>query len=92
MTLAIGFGGDQASRAQPRRGFAAAAFARPAARYARGWVEYLAGLKKPPQRVRRDPQLRKLYDQSLLVLAASEDKLHRGASSPRRRCRGCGAR
>jgi glucoamylase len=30
--------------------------------------------------VRRDPRLHRLYDQSLLVLAASEDKRNRGAS------------
>ena len=41
---------------------------------------------------RRDPELLKLYDQSLLVLAASEDKRTAAPPSPRRRCRGCGAR
>ncbi len=67
-------------RAQPCRGFAAGAVRAHGRALHAAVGKYLAGLKKPPQFVRRDPQLRKLYDQSLLVLAASEDKLHRGAS------------
>ena len=43
-------------------------------------MAYLAKLKEPPTSVRSDPHLRKLYRQSLLVLAASEDKRNRGAS------------
>jgi glucoamylase len=80
MTLAIGFGAAQANA----RARAAAAlkvpFVRSATRYLAPWVSYLADLRKPPKFVRRDRGLLKLYDQSLLVLAASEDKNHRGAS------------
>ena len=62
---------------------AGAALARgfdPAAqRYAAGWQEYLDSLSEPPASVAADPQLRALYEQSLMVLEASEDKLNRGA-------------
>jgi glucoamylase len=80
MTLAIGFGGTQATARSRAVASLQRRFARTAARYTLPWVKYLAGLKKPPRFVSRDRQLLKLYDQSLLVLAASEDKLHRGAS------------
>jgi glucoamylase len=80
LTLAIGFGPDSAQA----RARAAASLQRPfnrsAARYAGPWAKYLSGLRKPPRFVRRDRRLRTLYDQSLLVLAASEDKRNRGAS------------
>jgi glucoamylase len=80
LTLAIGFGAN----AQQARTRAASSLGRPftrtAVRYLLPWVEYLTHLKKPPKFVRRDRKLLKLYDQSLLVLAASEDKRHRGAS------------
>ncbi|HEX6022626.1 MAG TPA: glycoside hydrolase family 15 protein, partial [Solirubrobacter sp.] len=39
-----------------------------------------AKLERAPKSVRRDARLRRLYDQSLLVLAAAEDKTNRGAS------------
>ncbi|HET6549587.1 MAG TPA: glycoside hydrolase family 15 protein, partial [Solirubrobacter sp.] len=38
------------------------------------------GLKRAPASVRGDARLRRVYEQSLLVLAASEDKTYRGAS------------
>jgi glucoamylase len=80
MTLAIGFGAN-AQQARTRAGSSLGRpFIRTAARYLAPWVTYLAHLKTPPKFVRRNRQLRKLYDQSLLVLAASEDKRHRGAS------------
>jgi glucoamylase len=80
MTLAIGFGGKQAAARSHATASLQRPFTRTAARYLQPWVKYLGGLKKAPRFVRRDPQLRKLYYQSLLVLAASEDKLHKGAS------------
>jgi glucoamylase len=78
MTLAIGFG------AQPGAARAAAAssldsgFDRAATHYRAGWARYLASLKKPPSSI--TGQMRELYRQSLMVLAASEDKQFRGAS------------
>ena len=75
MTLAIGFGRDASSALATAR---ASLGARHAERdYAAGWKAYLASLKQPPASVRRDAQL---YEQSLMVLSASEDKLNRGAS------------
>jgi glucoamylase len=77
-TLALGFGPDAgaalaASRESLRRGFPAVAGA-----YARDWRGYLAGLRQPPSSLRGDAQ-RDLYRVSAMVLAASEDKTHRGA-------------
>ncbi|WP_067499407.1 glycoside hydrolase family 15 protein [Actinoplanes sp. TFC3] len=72
-TLALGFGTAQSApataRASLRRGF------RPVARdYAAGWHRYLGGLKRAPAAADR-----RLYQVSAMVLAASEDKTHRGA-------------
>jgi glucoamylase len=77
LTLAIGFGatGAEASAtaaASLRRGFGNALD-----RFARGWREYLGSLEDPPASV---AGMRRLYEQSLMVLAASEDKRQRGAS------------
>jgi glucoamylase len=80
MTLAIGFGQDvSGARAAARRSLARG-FAAAEASYDAGWAEYRASLKQPPASVAADAQLRQVYEQSLLVLAASEDKIHRGAS------------
>jgi glucoamylase len=80
MTLAIGFGANQASA----RGRATASlnrpYARTAGRYALGWLSYRSKLRKAPKWIRRNGQLTRLYNQSLYVLAASEDKRNRGAS------------
>src|SRR3954463_4429871 len=75
MKLAIGFGRDAGAAAGTAR---APLRSRDAARqYASGWSSYLASLKRPPASVGRDIRL---YQQSLMVLAASEDKLNRGAT------------
>jgi glucoamylase len=75
MTLAIGFGADPRSATATAQ---ASLHARRAARdYADGWKSYLASLRRPPASVGRDARL---YEQSLMVLAASEDKLNRGAT------------
>jgi len=75
MKLAIGFGRDTGGAVSTAR---ASLRSRDAARqYAAGWSSYLASLKRPPASVGRNLQL---YQQSLMVLAASEDKLNRGAS------------
>jgi glucoamylase len=80
LTLAIGFGADRAAARGAathslRWGFDAAA-----QQYRSGWTRYLADLKAPPPSVTGTPQMRELYRQSLMVLAASEDKQFRGAS------------
>ena len=78
LTLALGFGETTsvavgAAKASLKRGFASAAKA-----YADGWHRYLDALPDPPPPVvAADPRL---YTTSLLVLAASEDKAHPGAS------------
>ena len=80
LTLAIGFGADRwsAERSAARsldRGFWSIA-----PDYARGWWRYLSSLKAPPASVRGDRERRRLYEQSLMVLEASEDKRNPGAS------------
>jgi glucoamylase len=77
LTLALGFGETTAvavagAKSSLKRGFASAA-----RQYADGWHRYLDALGPPPSSVAADPRL---YDASLLVLAASEDKAHPGAS------------
>jgi glucoamylase len=76
-TLALGFGtaatAGATARASLRRGFD-----RIARDYAYGWQRYLNGLKKPPSSLRSENE-RQLYRVSAMVLAASEDKTHRGA-------------
>ncbi|TWP53078.1 hypothetical protein FKR81_08335 [Lentzea tibetensis] len=69
-TFAVGFGDDARAVAEEslRRGFPAVA-----RDYARGWHEYLSGLRRPRSADRR------LYDTSVMVLAATEDKRNPGA-------------
>ncbi|MGH3899900.1 MAG: glycoside hydrolase family 15 protein, partial [Pseudonocardiaceae bacterium] len=71
--LALGFGetAAQTARASLREGFPAAREANEA-----GWREYLRGLKQPPSSVASN---RDLYQASMLMLAASEDKQNPGA-------------
>ncbi len=77
-TLALAFGPD-ASTAQAgastslRSGFDDTAEA-----YAAGWHAYLNGIATPRSSLRSEQQ-RTLYRVSAMVLAASEDKTHRGA-------------
>ena len=80
MTLAIGFGRDPGAAAATASGSLAGGFAAAKAAYDSGWSGYLASLKAPPAPVAGNAQMKRLYQQSLLVLAASEDKLNRGAS------------
>ncbi|GIF17236.1 glycoside hydrolase family 15 protein [Actinoplanes teichomyceticus] len=73
-TLALGFGPStraalSGARAGLRRGFGALA-----REYAAGWHRHLAGLRRPPAVADRT-----LWQVSAMVLAASEDKTHRGA-------------
>jgi glucoamylase len=80
MTLAIGFGRDAAAATGAATGSLGAGFATAQAAYDAGWSSYLASLKAPPAPVSGSTQMQRLYEQSLLVLAASEDKTYRGAS------------
>jgi glucoamylase len=75
LTLALGFGpgpdaADDTAHAALRTGFA-----RAARRYAGGWHRYLGGLDRP----RSAAGIKRLYDASLMVMAATEDKTFRGA-------------
>jgi len=77
LTLALGFarraeGALRTARAALARGFPSAARA-----YAAGWDGYLASLNPPPAAAAPH---RTLYDVSLMVLRAAEDKAHEGAS------------
>ena len=80
MTLAVGFGAQRAQAERRARRSLHAGFAAKARRYAAGWQGYVDSLADPPAPVASDPELNALYDQSLMVLAASEDKRFRGAS------------
>ncbi len=77
-TLVLGFGPDRAAAVRTAHRSLATGFHAAAAGYARGWQDYLAGLKRPPRSLttRRE---REVYRSSLMVLAASEDKAHPGA-------------
>jgi glucoamylase len=80
MTLAIGFGtGADAASATAARSLAGG-FWSAARGFVAGWARYRDGLSKPPRSVARDARLRALYEQSVLVLAGSEDKRNPGAS------------
>ncbi len=93
MTLAIGFG--VGARLRPRQHGANRARVRlRAARhgaYAAGWAGYLGSVNKPPRSVRRSTFLRRVYDQSVMVLEASRTRPTAARRSPRPRCRGSGA-
>jgi glucoamylase len=55
-----------------------ASYASKLSAYQRGWHRYLASLRPPPADVLATAHDRTLYDVSLMVLAAGEDKTHRG--------------
>jgi glucoamylase len=78
LTLALGFAPDRNTAVLTANASLATGFQAAAAAYALGWHHYLAGLRHPPASLRSTRE-RRLYDASLMVLAASEDKLHRGA-------------
>jgi glucoamylase len=79
MTLAIGFGAGRAAAREAARASLAHGFGAAATLYRGGWARYLASVKAPPRSV-APGRMRRLYRQSLMVLAASEDKRFRGAS------------
>jgi glucoamylase len=77
-TLVLGFGGKAkeavtAARRSLKAGFEAAASA-----YDAGWREYLASLPAAPRSLRTSSD-RAVYTSSIVMLAASEDKLNPGA-------------
>lgn len=77
-TLAVGFGATSADAAAAAHGSLAAGFPAAASAYAGGWHTYLSSLKPPPPSLSTAAE-RQLYDVSVMVLAASEDKTYRGA-------------
>ncbi|MBV8998962.1 MAG: hypothetical protein JO304_07875 [Solirubrobacterales bacterium] len=78
LTLALAFAGNRsdalsAAHASLRAGWDAVSL-----RYATGWHAYLRTLRRPPRSLSTAPE-RQEYVVSEMVLAASEDKTHRGA-------------
>ena len=80
MTLAIGFGADSGESSAVAAQSLATGFAAAETPYNAGWASYRGTLKNAPASVASNAKLRSVYEQSLLVLAASEDKTYRGAS------------
>ena len=80
MTLAIGFARAAGRAAVTAGDSLAGGFAPAQTAYNAGWLSYRTGLNDAPASVDSSAKLRRLYEQSLLVLAASEDKTYRGAS------------
>jgi glucoamylase len=75
LTLALGFADTAGTAARVagtalRKGFQAAA-----RDYAGGWHRYLGSLRRP----RSADGIKRLYDASLMVMSATEDKTYRGA-------------
>jgi glucoamylase len=80
MTLAIGFGSDAAAASSAAASSLHGGFDRAAKRYRAGWARYVSSLDAPPASVGSTDRMRQLYRQSLMVLAASEDKQFPGAA------------
>ena len=80
LTLAIGFGANQAAARTTASRSLADGFDKAAHRFVDGWRDYRGKLDRAPRSVERDARLKRVYEQSVLVLAASEDKTYRGAS------------
>ena len=75
-TLVLGFGQTASEAREAARGSLQTGFEQVAQGYAAGWRTWLGSLPPAPASVER---WMSTYDVSLMVLAASEDKLHRGA-------------
>ena len=75
-TLTLGFGSGAATARRTARETAHTGYATTAHRYAGGWHRYLDSLKAVPASA---ASVRRQYLASALVLAAAEDKEHRGA-------------
>jgi glucoamylase len=76
VTLTLGLGDTPARAAAAADGTREESYADVSAAYDRGWHRYLASLKEVPASA---TGIREEYLASALVLAAAEDKLHRGA-------------
>jgi glucoamylase len=74
-TLALGFGASAPAALSAANASLAAGYGRAERAYRSGWRDYLAGFKRPRSVTGHE----QLYDVSLMVLAASEDKTYRGA-------------
>jgi glucoamylase len=77
VTLALGLGRTKQAAQDAARASLVQGFATLSAAYAKGWHDYLDSL---PARPAAAAPYAALYDTSLMVLAASEDKTYRGAS------------
>jgi len=77
-TLVLGFGANRDEAARAAHDSLRTGFRTAAARYAKGWKDYVGGLREPPRSVATRHE-RAVYDSSLMVLAASEDKRNPGA-------------
>ena len=75
MTLALGFGSDADGALAAARTSLGAGFGAADLRYRAGWHEYLRGFRRPRAAAGHE----QLYDTSLMVMEALEDKTHRGA-------------
>lgn len=74
-TLALGFGPSALAARSAANASLTAGYGAAEAAYQSGWHDYLAGRARPRSVVGHE----ELYDVSLMVLAASEDKTYRGA-------------
>jgi glucoamylase len=77
-TLALSFADTTDAALATARASLARPFLFMLARYARGWHDYVGGLRRAPDTLQGADE-RRLYTASTMVLAASEDKTHRGA-------------
>ena len=77
-TVALAFGRSAGAALSGARASLHTGFGTVARAYGQGWHAYLAGLRSAPSALAGEQQ-RQLYRVSTMVLAASEDKRHRGA-------------
>ena len=75
LTLALGFGSGASGAASTAAAALRGGFDRAARDYADGWHRYLRPLRRP----RSAAGIERLYDASLMVMSATEDKTFRGA-------------
>jgi glucoamylase len=78
MTLVVSFGATTHDAVASAQSALQTGFPTLASRYANGWHMYLGSLRMPPQSLSTGSE-RRAYNVSEMVLAASEDKTHRGA-------------
>lgn len=76
LTVALGFGATEPEASRAASDSLKGGFEQSSAQYADGWHTYLESLPSAPESA--EPW-RDIYDVSLMVMAASEDKTYRGA-------------